>query len=120
MNYEFFGKHLIVEGYGIQSEDLNNVDLFLSLFNKGIKKADVTNCGVLVKKFDPIGMTIIILLAESHISIHTYPEKGAFFLDIFTCGRTNPNIIFKEIEDYFSKRYGRSISFVKKILERRR
>ena len=42
-------------------------------------------------KFDPQGVTAIALLAESHISIHTWPEKGMAVCDVFTCGdHTNP------------------------------
>ena len=42
-------------------------------------------------KFDPYGVTAIALLAESHISIHTWPENGLAVCDVFTCGEhTNP------------------------------
>ena len=41
-------------------------------------------------KFEPHGVTAIALLAESHISIHTWPEKGTAVCDVFTCGDTNP------------------------------
>lgn len=42
-------------------------------------------------KFDPQGVTAIALLAESHISIHTWPEEGMAVCDVFTCGdHTNP------------------------------
>ena len=39
-------------------------------------------------KFDPQGVTSIAMLAESHISIHTWPEKGMAVCDVFTCGDT--------------------------------
>ncbi len=42
-------------------------------------------------KFDPYGVTAIVLLADSHISIHTWPENGMAVCDVFTCGEhTNP------------------------------
>lgn len=42
-------------------------------------------------KFDPYGVTAVALLAESHISIHTWPENGMAVCDVFTCGdHTNP------------------------------
>ena len=41
-------------------------------------------------KFSPHGVTAVALLAESHISIHTWPEKGTAVCDVFTCGETNP------------------------------
>lgn len=118
MDYGFYGKHLISEGYNIDNQDLDNVELFLELLEKGIKKANVTNCGVMVKKFIPSGITILILLSESHISIHTYPNKNSLFLDIFTCGEKNPEIILKEIENYFIQKNRGGVKFDTTILER--
>ena len=43
-------------------------------------------------KFSPFGVTAVALLAESHISIHTWPEKGEAAVDIFTCGDAEPKI----------------------------
>jgi S-adenosylmethionine decarboxylase len=40
--------------------------------------------------FDPQGMTAVVVLAESHVAIHTYPERGQIFMDAFTCGNKNP------------------------------
>jgi len=37
-------------------------------------------------KFEPQGVTVVAMLAESHISIHTWPEKGMAVCDVFTCG----------------------------------
>jgi len=44
------------------------------------------------KKFIPQGVTVLSLLEESHISIHTWPEKGEAAVDIFTCGDAMPKI----------------------------
>jgi S-adenosylmethionine decarboxylase len=43
-------------------------------------------------QFDPQGVTAICLLSESHISIHTWPEKGEAAVDVFTCGDSQPKI----------------------------
>ena len=48
-------------------------------------------------KFDPQGVTAIALLAESHISIHTWPEKGQAAVDVFTCGNCNPELAGEHI-----------------------
>lgn len=50
-------------------------------------------CGATVlsvqsKQFEPQGATVLVLLSESHLSIHTYPEKGFAALDCYTCGET--------------------------------
>ncbi len=118
MEYLFKGIHLIVEGYSIDSKLLNNIDFFLTIFEKGIKNSNFSSCGNLVKKFSPNGITIIILLEESHISLHTYPEKNSFFLDIFTCGDSDPNLLYQEIEDEIKILNKGEIKIDKKILKR--
>jgi S-adenosylmethionine decarboxylase proenzyme len=66
-------------------EGLEDPDFTLQLLE------DITRlCGFQVegrshKKFAPQGLTAMLLLAESHISIHTWPEKSLFCIDIFTC-----------------------------------
>jgi S-adenosylmethionine decarboxylase len=44
------------------------------------------------KKFYPQGVTVLCLLSESHISIHTWPEEGKAAVDVYTCGDCNPKI----------------------------
>ncbi len=56
-----------------------------------VEAAEVCGATVLsvqAKQFEPQGATVLVLLSESHISIHTYPEKGFAALDCYTCGET--------------------------------
>lgn len=84
--HEFTGKHIFGELYGVSFEKLNSLDFMEALLTKGIKEANATICGTIIKKFMPQGLSILVLLSESHVSIHTYPEKNSIFFDIFTCG----------------------------------
>ena len=64
----------------------------LMLYNAA-KECNSTLLNLSVHKFEPQGFTGIAMLAESHISIHTWPEKGMAVCDIFTCGdHTNPQV----------------------------
>jgi S-adenosylmethionine decarboxylase len=80
------GKHLIVEFFGCGFVKLNDLVSLKAL----AKKAGVaTKSGVLEvvgHKFDPQGVSVVLLLSDSHLSIHTYPEFGYAAIDIFTCG----------------------------------
>lgn len=55
------------------------------------------------KKFDPVGMTAFLLLSESHISIHTWPEQDRVCIDIFTC---KSDIPIQVIEDLIRGQFG--------------
>ena len=57
---------------------------------EAINKTKLTLLDISAHKFQPQGVTIVALLSESHISIHTWPENGSAALDVFTCGDTNP------------------------------
>jgi len=81
------GTHLLVNLHGCPKELLCKSEIVLQLLNETVSEAKLTKVGETVHQFQPEGVTAVILLAESHISIHTWPEKDGFAaLDIFTCG----------------------------------
>ena len=52
------------------------------------------------KQFEPQGVTVLALLSESHASIHSYPERGSVFIDVFTCGkRADPELAVNLLRD---------------------
>jgi S-adenosylmethionine decarboxylase len=85
--FEFYGRHLLLNFSGCQA-DLNDVASIRRDMSKAIETIGATILSVTEHKFEPEGMSLVMLLAESHASIHTYPEHKACFLDVFTCGST--------------------------------
>ena len=80
-------KHLILELYRCDCEKLNDESFLRCILNRASKLANATVLNLISNKFEPQGVTAIALLAESHISIHTWPESNYSAVDIFTCGR---------------------------------
>ena len=80
-------KHLLLELYRCDFEKLNDESFLRCVLNRAAKLANATVLNLISNKFDPQGVTAIALLAESHISIHTWPESNYSAIDIFTCGR---------------------------------
>ncbi len=80
------GKHYILELYDCPLETLNNEQFLCDLVKDGAKAADTTLLTVTSHHFSPQGVTVLGLLAESHLSIHTWPENGYAAVDLFTCG----------------------------------
>ena len=80
-------KHLLLELYRCDSEKLNDESFLRCTLNRAAKLANATVLNLISNKFDPQGVTAIALLAESHISIHTWPESNYSAVDIFTCGK---------------------------------
>ena len=80
-------KHLLLELYRCDCEKLNDESFLRCILNRAAKLANATVLNLISNKFEPQGVTAIALLAESHISIHTWPESNYSAVDIFTCGR---------------------------------
>ncbi len=80
-------KHLLLELYKCDFEKLNDESYLRCTLNKAAKLANATVLNLISNKFEPQGVTAIALLAESHISIHTWPESNYSAVDIFTCGQ---------------------------------
>jgi S-adenosylmethionine decarboxylase len=79
------GYHIIGKLYGCEEKKLAYVDEVRSIINEVISKTKLTALSHSFHQFEPQGVTYIVLLAESHISIHTWPEFKLAHIDIFTC-----------------------------------
>ena len=94
------GEHVTLDIIGTKKE--YEPSFFENLVQKIADKAKVTVLNVTKYKFEPQGFTLVALLAESHMSFHTYPEKGIISFDFYTCGIISPavalDVIKKEIE----------------------
>jgi len=94
------GEHITLDIIGTKRE--YSPSFFEKLLYKIAKKAKVTVLEISTHKFEPQGFTLVALLAESHMSFHTFPEKNVISFDFFTCAKVSPvvalNIIKKEIE----------------------
>ena len=80
-------KHFLLELYRCDCEKLNDESFLRCILNRASKLANATVLNLISNKFEPQGITAIALLAESHISIHTWPESNYSAVDIFTCGQ---------------------------------
>ena len=86
-------KHLLLELYRCDFDKLNDESFLRCTLNNAARLANATVLNLISNKFEPQGVTAIALLAESHISIHTWPESNYSAVDIFTCGQNmNPEI----------------------------
>ena len=83
---EMVGKHCILELYNCDSAKLDDEAFLRNAITTAAKRAGATLLNLITHRFDPQGVTGLALLAESHISIHTWPESGYAAVDVFTCG----------------------------------
>lgn len=81
-----YGRHYLVDFQGCDPETLKFVGPTRAIFLRAAKEAKATVVGEEFHQFEPEGVSGVLLIAESHLSVHTWPEDGFAAVDIFTCG----------------------------------
>lgn len=85
---EALGRQILVEYYDCDSNKINDVEFIESSFLAATKASGATIISHNFHKFSPHGVSGMVVIAESHISIHSWPEYNYAAVDIFTCGDT--------------------------------
>ncbi len=85
------GTHIVCELSGCSSRALSDVEGVRSMMVSAAKRANAEVMEVAFHRFYPQGVSGVVVIAESHLSIHTWPETGYAAMDFYTCGdHTNP------------------------------
>lgn len=94
------GKHMICDLTNIRNLNrLESMDRMHELLMNICTKYDFTILSKTEHQFSPQGLTILYMLSESHISIHTFPEKRYLAFDIYTCREYEDDAVYSEIYD---------------------
>lgn len=83
--------HLLAEFHGCDPSVLNDPGTVVALMERGIIAAGATIVNHTVHKFAPQGISVVVVIEESHFSLHTWPETGYAAADFFTCGDCKPD-----------------------------
>jgi len=90
---------LIVDLYECQS-NLDDEEFLCSTLESAANKVGARIVRKITQKYSPSGVSVILILAETHISVHTWPEYGYAALDIFVCGEgKDPEIAWKVVKE---------------------
>ncbi|MBD8068934.1 adenosylmethionine decarboxylase [Bacillus sp. PS06] len=99
---ETMGRHVISELWGCNFEKLNNVQEIERTFVNAALKSGAEVREVAFHKFAPQGVSGVVIISESHLTIHSFPEHGYASIDVYTCGDLDPNIA----ADYIAEALG--------------
>jgi len=80
------GRHLLIELFDCDLDAINNLDAVKATLIEAAKRAQATIVDVVFHEFNPYGISGVVVIAESHLSIHTWPEYRYAAVDIFSCG----------------------------------
>lgn len=97
---KFAGSHLILDVWG--GHHLDNLAVVEQAMRDAVEVAGATLLHIHLHHFTPNGgISGVAVLAESHISIHSWPERGYAALDVFMCGEAKPHLAIKVFKDAF-------------------
>lgn len=112
------GRHIVVEFYGCTPEILDDVVKIETEMVAAAKNAGATVINSTFHHFSPIGTSGVVVIQESHLAIHTWPEYGFASLDIFTCGdEVNPWLCYKHLLNAFQADHGSAMEMGRGQLE---
>ena len=97
------GVHLIIDLHGARR--LDDIDYIESIMRRCVEAAGATLLHLHLHRFRPDGVSGVAVLAESHISIHTWPAAGYAALDIFMCGDTDPDKCVPILREAFAAKH---------------
>ncbi|MDG5471033.1 adenosylmethionine decarboxylase [Jeotgalibacillus sp. ET6] len=89
---ETMGRHVISELWGCDFEKLNSMELIEQVFVDAALKTGAEVREVAFHKFAPQGVSGVVIISESHLTIHSFPEHGYASIDVYTCGDLDPTI----------------------------
>ena len=95
------GNHVLVSLYGISFHLLDDLAGIRAAFEEAVAVCGATVLNRFSHQFHPQGVTVVYALAESHLSIHTFPETGSCAIDVYTCGDMNARKGMEVLIDYF-------------------
>lgn len=84
------GEHHLIEYTGCPPERLKYKSVIEPILMEAVNRSGAEALGQLTHQFNPFGVTSMVLISESHFTIHTWPERGYAAMDIFTCGEMDP------------------------------
>ena len=85
------GRHILAEYYSCDISALDNIRFLENCMKDAVEASGATIIDTKFHQFSPYGVSGVIVIAESHMAIHTWPEYGYAAIDFFTCGdRVDP------------------------------
>ena len=113
------GKHMMIDIKNIKNTDLlDDADRLKEMMKQICIDFSFQILGEIQHSFTPEGCSIILLLSESHMTIHTFPEKKYIAFDLYTCRVYPDNTDYMKIHDFLIKQLNAGESSIGRILDR--
>ena len=119
MKVEQLGRHILIEYYNCDREILKDHELIEKFMCEAAERANATIVTSCFHRFNPWGVSGAVIIQESHLTIHTWPEYGYASVDLYTCGDTvNPWDGFDYLEDVLRAERSESTEIARGMVEK--
>lgn len=106
-NAGYLGRHILAEFFGCNPNVLNNVELIKEKMTQAAIECGATVVETCFHMFNPYGVSGVVIISESHLAIHTWPELGYAAVDLFTCGEhCDPKVAYDFLKKAFDSTEG--------------
>ncbi len=97
------GRHLLLELFDCDAQVINSLEAVKGALVEAAKRAQATIVDVVFHEFNPFGISGVVVIAESHLAIHTWPEYRYAAVDIFSCGEVlKPDVAVNYLVEQFA------------------
>lgn len=104
------GRHILAEFFNCDVQILNDVEKVEQYMKRAAIECGATIVNSVFHTFNPHGVSGVVVIAESHLAIHTWPEYGYAAVDVFTCGDSvDPRVATKVLQEYLGAESIKSI-----------
>ena len=119
MKLEQLGRHILVEFYNCNLEVLGDEKKIEEIMCEAAIRSNATIVNSCFHKFDSLGVSGAVIIKESHLTIHTWPEYGYASADLYTCGESvNPWLGFNYLEKMLQAEKSESTEIARGIVEK--
>ena len=109
---EALGNHFLIELNNCSPKCLENPEFVEEILHEAVKISGATEIGTIFHQFSPHGVSGVILIAESHFSIHTWPENNYAAVDLFTCDNS---LKIQDVYQFLVSKFEASMSSIIEI-----
>jgi S-adenosylmethionine decarboxylase proenzyme len=118
MKLNALGRHILAEFYECDPEILNDVEKVEIYMKRAALECGATIVNSVFHTFNPHGVSGVVVIAESHLAIHTWPEYGYAAVDVFTCGDTvDPWVANRVLQESFKAKNIKTVELNRGELE---
>jgi S-adenosylmethionine decarboxylase len=97
------GRHVLLELFDCDAEAINNLEIVKTSMVEAARRAQATIVDTVFHEFNPFGISGVVVIAESHLAIHTWPEYRYAAVDVFSCGDVlKPQVAVDYLVEQFS------------------